>query len=185
MCTFYFVRHAHANWIPDEDRPLSARGQADAIRVANILQQFPIGAIVASPFRRAQQTVEPLAARLNVPILIDQDLQERRLGIIEDREFFQAIEATWRDPLFAHPGGETNANAQQRGLSVLHRLRDQCIADHTVIATHGNLMVLMLQGFDASVDFAFWKSLSTPDIYRLIINRDREAHLSRLWQENR
>ena len=37
LTTFYFVRHAHVEWIPDEDRPLSAIGLKDARRVANIL----------------------------------------------------------------------------------------------------------------------------------------------------
>ena len=42
MNTFYLVRHAHADWTPDENRPLSVRGSEDAIRVADVLQQYPL-----------------------------------------------------------------------------------------------------------------------------------------------
>jgi 2,3-bisphosphoglycerate-dependent phosphoglycerate mutase len=184
MSTFYLVRHAHADWTPDEHRPLSARGSADANRVADILQQHPIGAIYASPFRRARQTVQPLAARLGMPVHIEQGLEERRLGSAANEGFLEAVEATWRDPSYAHPGGETNAAAQQRGLSVLRRLQEQHTAKHIVLTTHGNLMALILQGMDASIDFAFWKSLSMPDIYMLNVGQDGKARMNRLWQEN-
>ena len=45
----YLVRHAHAHWTPDEDRPLSARGRRDAERVAGVLCAYPIIALYASP----------------------------------------------------------------------------------------------------------------------------------------
>lgn len=33
MSVFYVVRHAHAKWIPDENRPLSEQGFQDARRI--------------------------------------------------------------------------------------------------------------------------------------------------------
>ena len=44
-------------------------------------------------------------------------------------------------------------------------------------------MALILQGFDPSVDFAFWKSLTMPDIYTLDFSQIGEAVIGRLWQE--
>ena len=35
--TFLLVRHAHAEWVPNEMRPLSVKGSRDAERVARIL----------------------------------------------------------------------------------------------------------------------------------------------------
>ena len=37
MTVFYLIRHAHADWTPDEGRPLSERGQRDALRLAECL----------------------------------------------------------------------------------------------------------------------------------------------------
>ena len=183
MSTFYLVRHAHANWTPNENRPLSARGREDADRVADILQQYPIGAIYSSPYQRARQTIAPLATRLGLPVYIEPGLRERRLGNSSTGGFFRAVKATWQDPSFAHPGGESNGAAQQRGLAVVRRLQEQRVTEHIVLSTHGNLMALVLQGFDPSVDFAFWKSLTMPDIYTISFSQAGEIVTGRLWQE--
>jgi 2,3-bisphosphoglycerate-dependent phosphoglycerate mutase len=185
MSTFYLVRHAHADWTPDENRPLSARGSEDANRVADNLQRYPIGVICSSPFCRARQTIAPLAARLDLPIHIEPDLRERQLGGGSIKVFYKAVEATWRDPSFVHPGGESNAAAQQRGLAVVRRLQEQRIAEHIVLSTHGNLLALILQCFDPSIDFTFWKSLTMPDIYKLDLAQVGKAVICRLWQETR
>ena len=34
-------------------------------------------------------------------------------------------------------------------------------------ATHGNLLALVLNGFDPAFGYEFWHQLSFPDIYRL------------------
>jgi 2,3-bisphosphoglycerate-dependent phosphoglycerate mutase len=181
--TFHLVRHAHADWTPDENRPLSARGREDADRVADILQQYPIGAIYSSPFQRARQTIAPLATRLGLPVHIEPGLRERRLGNSSTRGFFKAVKATWQNPSFAHPGGESNGAAQQRGLAVVRRLQEQHVTAHIVLSTHGTLMALILQGFDPSLDYAFWKSLTMPDIYTLSFSQVGEAAIDRLWRE--
>lgn len=183
MNTFYLVRHAHADWTPDENRPLSAAGSNDAIRVADILQQYPIGAIYSSPFQRARQTIAPLATRLELPVHIAPELQERRLGNSSPEGFFDAVEATWQNPSFAFPEGESNAAAQRRGLAVMQRLQQQYRAQHIVLSTHGNLLALIMQGFDPTVDFAFWKSLAMPDIYTLSFSPGDEVVTRRLWHE--
>ena len=181
MSTFYLVRHAHAEWTPDENRPLSGRGRADGEQVADVLGGIPIAAVYASPVRRARETVAPLAARLGLSIHILPDLRERELcnGAVDD--FFEAVKATWNDPSFAHPGGEPNAAAQRRGVAVVHRLQKRHPDEHVVLATHGNLLALVLQHFDARVDFAFWRSLTMPDIYALRVSVDSKASVHRLW----
>ena len=74
------VRHAHTDWTPDEMRPLSDRGRADAFRVAAALADLPIHAIYSSPYTRARQTVEPLSTARGLPIVTIDDLRERHLG---------------------------------------------------------------------------------------------------------
>lgn len=181
MSTFYFVRHAHAGWTPDENRPLSAQGLQDAGRVAAALCEFPIAAIYSSPARRACQTIKPLAAQLNLAVHLEPDLQERRLGEGKFKDFLRAVEATWKDPSFAHPGGEANTAAQKRGVGVVQRLLKKADSDHIVLSTHGNLMALTLQAFDPKVDFTFWRSLTMPDIYRLKIEPSGRGSIHRMW----
>lgn len=74
----YLVRHAKAGdrreWKgpgPDHERPLSKKGWRQAEGLAEILAPLLVHAearIVASPYRRCVQTVEPLAARLALAV---------------------------------------------------------------------------------------------------------------------
>ena len=192
MTVFYLVRHAHARWTPDENRPLSERGQADALRLDKLLSEQPIAAIYASTARRAQQTVAPLAERLGLALQITPALDERRLCEGEAEDFEAAVRATWADFGFAHPGGETNAEAQARGLALVYDLAARRPDAQIVLGTHGNLLALIVQGalmvegvLPAS-GYAFWQSLTMPDLYRLDMpdpSRDptRAPNLERLW----
>ena len=183
MSTLFLIRHAHADWSPDENRSLSAQGFQASNRVADILQPYPIRAIYSSPSQRARQTIAPLAARLGLSVRIEPDLRERELGKGLLGNFFSTVEATWRDPQFAHPGGESNVAAQHRGLAVVRRLREQHLTEELVLSTHGNLLALILQAFDPSVDFAFWGSLTMPDIFSLTWNERGNVAIRRSWQE--
>ncbi len=67
------VRHGHAgskaSWKDDDRlRPLSERGAAEAESLVNILAPFGPVRVVSSPLLRCRQTVEPLAAALNVTV---------------------------------------------------------------------------------------------------------------------
>jgi len=150
--------------------------------VADVLGGFPIAAIYSSPARRAWETFAPLAARLGLPIHVVPDLREHKLcdGAVDD--FFAAVRATWADPSLAHPGGEPNAAAQRRGVAAVQRLMERHPTDHVVLGTHGNLLALVLQHFDAGVDFAFWRSLTMPDVYALRVGVDGDVSVRRVWE---
>ena len=181
MNTFYLVRHAHADWEPDENRPLSERGLQDANRAAEILLKYPISLIYSSPYLRARQTIAPLSSKLEINAQIETDLRERRLSEEPVADFLKAVEVTWDDFSYTHPGGESNSAAQQRGVAVLFRLDQLHQADHIVISTHGNLLAMMLHHFEPSIDFNFWKSMTFPDIYHLKIEADGQSVIHRLW----
>jgi broad specificity phosphatase PhoE len=61
---------------------LSERGRAQAERVAEALADRDIVVVMASPLQRAQETATPIAKRLNLPIVTDDDLIES-LNIFE------------------------------------------------------------------------------------------------------
>jgi len=88
MHVLALIRHAIAEdrrkWSGDDDaqRPLNAKGQRQARRLASMLPELLIDAglkIVAlrcSPAVRCVQTVEPLAATAGIVIAIDKSLME-------------------------------------------------------------------------------------------------------------
>jgi 2,3-bisphosphoglycerate-dependent phosphoglycerate mutase len=161
------VRHAHAQWTPDERRPLSERGRIDAERLAAGLVHCPVEAVYASSATRAQETVAPIAATLDLPVKVVDDLRERKLSGEPVDDWLAAVRATWDDASFVWPGGESNQAAQCRGVRAVEAIVAAHPGQYVVIGTHGNLLALILQQYDRSIDFAFWRALSMPDAYRL------------------
>ena len=71
--TLFLVRHAAAgnrsDWKKDDRlRPLSSRGEKQALGLARTLGVHPIDRILASPYLRCRQTVEPLAEKVGIEI---------------------------------------------------------------------------------------------------------------------
>jgi 2,3-bisphosphoglycerate-dependent phosphoglycerate mutase len=179
---FYLVRHAHAEWSPDEDRPLSMRGSRDALIVADILDPYQIEGVISSPYARAVQTVEPLARRMNLRIDERVEFRERELGAWTAETFEQAVTRTWDNLDFAYPMGETNREAQKRGVQGIQELLDVGAESPIVIGTHGNLLALILNHFNRKMGYSFWSSLTMPDIYRLVVRDQGEVEIKRMWE---
>jgi 8-oxo-dGTP diphosphatase len=75
------VRHASAGERadfdgPDEQRPLDARGRAQAARLARVLPLFGPTTVLSAERTRCRQTVEPLAALLGLDVLPAPELGE-------------------------------------------------------------------------------------------------------------
>lgn len=99
MTELHLLRHAHAGnpqtWDrPDESRPLSEKGEAQADRLGRFLAGvgFKPDAIITSPKLRAARTAEIVAGHLGVPFSFDTRLAdgfdladlERLLGEADD-----------------------------------------------------------------------------------------------------
>ena len=70
---FVLVRHGLAGekgaWsAPDDRRPLTPLGQTQALRLADALGGLGLTALWSSPTERCRQTLNPLAARLGLPV---------------------------------------------------------------------------------------------------------------------
>jgi 8-oxo-dGTP diphosphatase len=79
----YLVRHAKAgsrhHWEgPDEERPLTRAGRAQAEALATHLGGAPTERVLSSPYVRCVQTVEPLAAKVGTTVEITDALAEGR-----------------------------------------------------------------------------------------------------------
>ncbi|MGD2158203.1 MAG: histidine phosphatase family protein [Anaerolineales bacterium] len=177
-----FVRHAHADWIPNENRPLSTRGAQDATHVAEILSNISIQRVFSSPYRRAYQTVEPLSELKNLDITIDERLRERDLGSWEAKSFQDAVHRTWDDFDFSFRDGETNHDTQARGIAAVQQIITGGYNGPIVISTHGNLLALILNYFHPHVDYTFWRALTMPDIYQLVWTQENQVERKRLWK---
>lgn len=74
--------------------------------------------------------------------------------------------------------------AQQRGIAALEKLRQQHgDAEHVVLATHGNLLALILQHYDPALGYAFWQALTMPDVYRLSLEPHDATKIERIYRQ--
>lgn len=102
--SIHVVRHAkagnRADWHqPDELRPLSRSGRAQADALVELLGTAPIKRILSSRFRRCTQTVAPLAERLGLeveehPALAEEADVADTLALLEELAGTEAVVCT-------------------------------------------------------------------------------------------
>lgn len=128
--TIELVRHAKAQsrdqWWgkPDRQRPLTKQGMTQAKMLAAELSELPITRIITSPFTRCVQTVEPLAARLNMEI-----------------EYADALGEAPGVPVL--DGGDTwvaSAWLGGRALALIDELVAENPGGHAVLCSHGDVV---------------------------------------------
>lgn len=161
----YFVRHGKTEWNLAErfqgghgDSPLLPSSLADVAKLGKYLKGTKFLAIYSSPLKRAVTTAEGLkqAARLNLPVKIDERLREFNLGKLEGMKFTaasqqypQLINNFWHHPDKYNPqivNGEDYASVAARGLSFgrqMAQLYPQ--ADDKVLAvSHGAALAAIM-----------------------------------------
>jgi 2,3-bisphosphoglycerate-dependent phosphoglycerate mutase len=171
--TILLVRHAApippgTPGVEDNDRPLASKGLQDAERLADWRGAVRIDKIYSSPYRRAFQTLEPLAKRRGLTIETVPDLRERHFMIpgTPDHEWKPQLERSWRDFDYAPPGGETGRIAG-RIINVLEHLRSRHSSGTVIAGSHGNLIALALNAIDSRLSFEFWAAMPMPAVYEL------------------
>ena len=86
---FYFLRHGETETNARRlvagslDTELTKAGRQQALAAAEVLAGEPITAVYSSPLRRARDTAVPVAAKLELPIIIVAELAERNWGVLE------------------------------------------------------------------------------------------------------
>lgn len=152
----YFVRHGQAvvnvtgaMGGPKGDVGLTALGRAQAVRLRDRLAAGEIraDALLASSLPRAHQTAEIIAPALNLPVLLDDDLHELRVGPDADGlpmdEYIRRF--GWTDittnPLTpVDPGGESWARFMLRVGETLGRIYETYKGKTVVIVCHGGIV---------------------------------------------
>jgi len=174
MKTLYLVRHCSAAGQAPESE-LTEMGHQQAQALVSFFKNVEIDHIISSPFIRAQHSISPTAQEKNLTIIIDDRLAERTLSTSDIPNWLEVLENTFMDMDLKLVGGESSNEATERGIKALKEAPNHCI-----LVTHGNLMSLLLKHYDDSFGFIEWKSLSNPDVYKLMIG-EQESSISRIW----
>lgn len=164
------VRHAES--IPPgpgfEDeftRPLSDAGFRQAEQLAARLAGWRPDRLVASPYRRAIQTLEPFSRVSGLEITIDPEFREHRMAPTSIPNWKVVLQQQWNDFDFALPEGETLKESLRRGQLVLDRWRQ--LSGVTVLAGHGTTIALLLNTMDESFSFESHLAMPNPAVYIL------------------
>jgi broad specificity phosphatase PhoE len=98
---FWFLRHGETDWNAqglsqgNVDIPLNPTGIAQAQAAAKLLRRRGIAWIVTSPLSRAWDTAKAVAAELDVPVSVQDDLREVSFGVHEGTAMEGAWFASW------------------------------------------------------------------------------------------
>lgn len=88
----YVIRHGETEMgkneiIATEDEPLNKFGMYQAQKVGKELKKLDIDIIYCSPIERAKHTLKLFDMDKNIPVIIDERIKERNMGIYEKVPF--------------------------------------------------------------------------------------------------
>lgn len=149
MTTVYFVRHAQPNYDNHDDltRELTQKGLRDRLKVAEMLKDVPIHAVLSSPYKRAVDTVQPLADLRGLTVQTDADFRERKVGEGWLEDFTSFAKHQWADHDFALEHGESLRQVQQRNIAALERVLETYPGQTVVIGSHGTALSTVVEHY--------------------------------------
>lgn len=170
----FLLRHAEsANPLifhgAESDVDLSDRGRRQAEAVAPVLAAHSPTAVVSSAMRRALATAAPIARACGLPIRVEPDLHERRVGALSGTPTHDG-DGAWPTTLrrwvagdtgFAPPGAESFDAIRGRVLPVWERIT--AAPDQTlVVVAHGVVCKVLLLTLLPGCTPADWHRLGHP-----------------------
>jgi broad specificity phosphatase PhoE len=153
--TFFFVRHGeseanHARVFSGRrDSPLTERGRAQAVTVADALDAVPFDRIVATPLSRSLDTALVIARRRKMPVDVVPGLIEIDVGDKTGATFDEVAGLPdWKDDGFiSWPNGETLDQVLARSLKALTRLHRESEGGTILVIGHGGVTRILVSHF--------------------------------------
>jgi 2,3-bisphosphoglycerate-dependent phosphoglycerate mutase len=176
--TVLLIRHCRAAGQHPDD-PLTPDGTRAALALADLLRTLRVDGLFSSPFARARATLEPFARQSGLAVAVDPRLAERVLAVPPSDGWLDQVRASFADPDYRAPGGETLREAQGRGLAAVAEIAGR---GHRLpaIATHGNLLAGILRSADRSFGFADWQGLRNPELFQATYREGKLAAFERV-----
>jgi probable phosphoglycerate mutase len=146
---------------------LSERGRQQTRALAPIVAAHAPAAVVSSAMRRAVETATPIALACGIPLQIEPQLHERRVGALSGTAFGDT-NGPWPQTLrrwmagetcYAPPGSESFDDIQSRTLPVWQRLTAACADRCLVIVAHGVVCKVLLLSVLPGLSARDWESM--------------------------
>jgi broad specificity phosphatase PhoE len=153
---FILVRHGESEgnrerrFTISSEVPLTELGRRQAREAATqIARSFKPEVVISSPFARARQTSQIIAAELKLPIEVVRDLHERDLGYLKGHSYDDLREAARTDSsydpaqgwLWRPRGGESYEDVRRRVVAAIQGLLQRYPTHEVIIVSHGGVML--------------------------------------------
>lgn len=153
----YVIRHGETEmgknrFIATKEEPLNSNGIEQAIRVGKDVRKLNIDLIYCSPVRRVKDTLKLMNIKKNIPIIIDQRIEERDMGMYEGKPFHELDwEKFWGiDSEKTYRNVESMKDVYKRVNLFLEEVKKQK-KENVLIVTHGGIEIAIdwyFKGFD-------------------------------------
>jgi broad specificity phosphatase PhoE len=184
----YLARHGETAWTISRqhtgvtDLPLTAQGEAEAVRLGTRLEGLAFARVLTSPLRRAVRTCE--LAGFGSAAEVEPDLMEWNYGAYEGRTSadIHAERPGWRLFRDGCPGGESPDQVGARADRVVRHVR--AIGGDVLLFSSGHfLRVLAARWLGLEPGAGRYFVLSTASLSALGYEHDRSDPVIRLWDE--
>jgi broad specificity phosphatase PhoE len=178
MIALILIRHGETEWNiigryqGQADPPLNPRGRQQSAELAEKLTEARLDMLYTSPLRRALETAEIVAERLNIPVYQDARLQEIHQGDWQTRlrseieglypELFQRWESEpWQ---VTPPGGEHLCQVQARVYAAVDEILTRHPGKRVGLVAH-RIPIALLKMRYQNLDPDVVRSLHLPNTY--------------------
>ncbi len=148
------VRHGETLWNLEGrwqghlDSPLTAMGVAQAQALSQRVRDENVKALYSSDLGRAYRTAKIMAGVTGHPVVVDERLRERNLGVFQglnSDEIRKNHPEEYRchrtaDPDYVIPGGESRRQQVERNLGCLEDLAGRHPGEMILVVTHGGVL---------------------------------------------
>lgn len=177
MSNIYLIRHGQQveDFMPTENQlhgpPLARIGVMQAEHLRDRLattHEIQADVLIASPLLRAKTTAEIIAPALGLPVVLDDDFQEFRIGNregISDKdigEIFELVDFEHEPLRIIAPGGENWQQFTTRIKSAFDRITRDYDGKTVVIVTHDGVICASFLYFLGLSSLKFVKGLFRP-----------------------
>ncbi len=182
--TISFIRHGETEWNVESkqqwylDSNLTSLGIKQAELIAESLKKNSYDIIYSSDLGRALHTAEILNKKLNLPLIENRNLRERKLGIMEGltmdefkNKFPNEFKRYITDIDYIIPKGESAKQFYTRTVNAIEEIIKINEGKKVMVITHGgNLSCIFRKVFDISLDKKRNFSLLNASMNTFVVN---------------
>lgn len=177
--SLFVIRHGETEMgkngvIATEREPLNDNGIGQAIEAGKELKKLNIDLVYCSPIERAKHTMKLFNLENTIPIMIEDRLKERDMGIYQNIPFNELDwEAFWGyHSDVKYPELESMKSVYERVSNLLDEIRRKAIDKNVLLVTHGGVIRAISWYFNGFDDLLF--QCENCKIYSYHFRRDQK-----------